>query len=81
MKSVIWNILKVFLNECSPSGRVGGGGEASKAAFNSGSEPKARLPVTTILNYPLCIGTARWKTSDVTPFFTRRLFVYLIKPS
>lgn len=70
MKRVIWNILKVFLNECSPSGSGRGeeGGEASKAAFNSGSKPKARLPVTTILNYPLCIGTARWRTSDVTPF-------------
>lgn len=57
----------------------GGGGEASKAAFNSGSEPKARLPVTTILNYPLSIGTARWRTSDVTPFLKRRLLVYLKK--
>lgn len=57
------------------------GGGASKAAFNSGSEPKARLPVTTILNYPLSIGRVRCRTSDVTPFFTRRLFVYLKKPS
>lgn len=57
------------------------GEEASKAAFNSGSEPKARLPATTILNYPLSIGKARWRTSDVTPFFTRRLFVCFKKPS
>lgn len=56
----------------------GGGGEASKAAFNSGSEPKARLPVTTILNYPLSIGTARWRTSDVIPFL-KKVYLSILK--